>query len=253
MFPISSSQKQIDVGHVSMSEGTAIMLKNGKLEQITTNGNWHQKSSIFIKSGIVLWITSSCFSLLAGILLLKGSIFNLKEDKKNKSNKNEHKNLIISKLISVLLAIGWTIAAQLILSLIALPLSILISWMIGLKFILWAPEIRMTYELLLTAGFNITISLVLLFTTKNVQPLNRSMLWVLTGWAVWHLLNASLPVLGMKPIYYDSFFFYNIKELNGWFFTTGLLVNAIGSISGIALYLIWKRRKNRFKPDLLTG
>ena len=198
-------------------------------------------------------------SSLVNFILLLSSIWNIaskklpflnsKKSKENNSTKGEHMNLTISTLKRVFLAIGWIVAAQLILSVIAFSLYVLISWTIGLKFILWTPDIKMTYELLITAGFHITISLGLLFTTKNIQPLNRSMLWLLTGWAIWHLLNASLPVIGMKPIYYDSFFFHNIKELSGLFFTAGLIVNSIANVCGIALYLIWKSREKRRKLE----
>jgi hypothetical protein len=110
----------------------------------------------------------------------------------------------------------------------------------------------MVGELLLTAAFNCTMSLILLFATRRARSLNRSMIWVLAGGAVLHLLNTPLPMMGMEPFYSDSFFFYNKSELNGWFFTTGLLFKAVSSIVGILLYLYWERCRNHGISDHIS-
>ena len=155
-------------------------------------------------------------------------------------------------VIRFLRAIGWTISAYIIAVLVTIPVMILIDLRMVLTSWSWTSSgyERMAGELLFTAGFYCTISLILLFTTRRVRSLNRSMIWVLAGWAVLHLLNAPLPILGLKPINSDSFFFYNTRMIvSDWFLTVALLFKAISSITGIALYLFWEHRRKAKKGD----
>jgi hypothetical protein len=176
------------------------------------------------------------------------------ENEKNTDEAGMEGRIKTTTVVGVLRAIGWTAAAQLIISLVAFLLIIPLKFLIQLKMAsFWFQDAsgyqRIAGELLITIGFNSTLSLVLLLATRHARSLNRSMILVVAGWGVWHLLNAPLPILGMKPILCDSFFFYNKRELSGWLFSTGLLFKAVSQFVGIGLYLLWERRRNQGKPN----
>ena len=155
----------------------------------------------------------------------------------------------------VLRVVGWAVVAQIIIMLVAFPLFIMISLVIGSTLWSWTSSgyERMAGELLFTAGFDCTMPLILLLVTGRARSLNRSMIWVLAGWAVWHLFNAPLPMLGIKPIGCESFFLYNDRMIvSDWFLTVALMFKAVSSITGIALYLFWEGRRNHGKPDRIS-
>lgn len=160
---------------------------------------------------------------------------------------------VVTPVIRVLSAIGWTVAALFIMAVLTIPAMLLIdntpmSWF-------WTLFGNNMGELIFAAVFECAMSLILLFVTRRVRSLNRSMIWVLAGWAVWLLLNAPLPLLGMKTIGLGSYtyHFYNTIRLGGWFYAIGLLVKAVSILSSISLYLLWERHRNRHKPDSISA
>ena len=75
------------------------------------------------------------------------------------------------------------------------------------------------------------------------------MIWILIGFATWNLLNAPLPLLSIKPILLDSFFFYNFNNESQWMLAAVVLLRALSQFAGIALYLQWKHCRSQNKDD----
>ena len=148
----------------------------------------------------------------------------------------------------ILRDIGWTIAACCIVVSVALPCIIL---MIKLSSLTWGFSRfgSITTELLFSLGEGFTLALILLFATRRAGRLNRSMLWVLVAFATWDLLNAPLPLLGMKPIGLDTFFFYDFRNDGGWVFTAVVVLRAMSQFAGITLYLLWKQNRYQGKNE----
>ena len=201
-----------------------------------------------------IWLLIKAVSSLAGITLYLFVV--LRRGQGKTDCLTDETSVECGTVIRVLRAIGWTIAAQLIMAVVAIPILFffdmeILAWWDWL----WTSSIyeKMAGKLLFIAGFECIISLILLFSTRRARSLNRSMIWVLAGWAVWHLLNAPLSMMGMNPGACGPFFFYNqeilikLSRLSTWFFAALLLVKTVGSIAGIALYLLWERRWNRGK------
>lgn len=66
-----STEKPVYVGTLWISEGTSIRYDNGKISRTSTHGTYSLRSPFVTGLGNILWIASSCASLLTGILLLK--------------------------------------------------------------------------------------------------------------------------------------------------------------------------------------
>ncbi len=66
-----TSEGQVYIGKIWISEGTSLLFKDGHLSMISKVGSYSVESPFVGTLNTILWLVSSCMSLIAGIVLLR--------------------------------------------------------------------------------------------------------------------------------------------------------------------------------------